>query len=295
MSNILAVGIATLDIINTTNGFPQEDDEVRAISQDIRRGGNATNTLVVLSQLGHRCEWIGCLAVDTSARLITDDLDSYRVTYTHCEKYANGVTPTSYITLNKQNGSRTIVHYRDLPELSSASFNNVPLEKFDWLHFEARNVDETRHMISRAINMEKAIPISVEIEKHRENLQTLFAGADYYFFSKAFATSGSGSEYFSTAEELLLHYRKLIPDAVLICTWGDKGAYALENDQLYYSPAPHVNSVVDTIGAGDTFIAGFIHATLSSNKANNDLSTQLNYACTLAAKKCSTVGFKNLV
>ena len=49
MANILAVGIATIDIINRVNGYPHEDDEIRAISQSIRRGGNATNTLVVLS------------------------------------------------------------------------------------------------------------------------------------------------------------------------------------------------------------------------------------------------------
>ena len=298
MTNILAVGIATIDIINTTERFPQEDDEVRAISQEIRRGGNATNTLVVLSQLGHQCEWIGCMAEDSSARLIGRDLDSYGIAYSHCEKHASGATPTSYITLNRQNGSRTIVHYRNLPELSAASFNKLPLEKFDWIHFEARNVEETRHMISRAINMEKTVPISIEIEKHRENLQALFTDADYYFFSKAFATSGGGKECFSTAEELLRHYRKLIPEAILVCTWGEKGAYALKDNQLYYSPAPQVDLVVDTIGAGDTFIAGFIHATLSKdqsgNQADSDLSARMNYACTLAAKKCAVYGFNNL-
>ena len=62
MARILGVGIATLDIINTVDGYPAEDSEVRAIHQRICRGGNATNTLVVLSQLGHRCAWAGVLA-----------------------------------------------------------------------------------------------------------------------------------------------------------------------------------------------------------------------------------------
>ena len=187
MTNILAVGIATIDIINTTDGFPREDDEVRAVSQETRRGGNATNTLVVLSQLGHQCEWIGCLADDTSAQLIKKDLDEYNVDYSHCEVLENGVTPTSYITLNQQNGSRTIVHYRDLPELSSASFENVSLERFDWIHFEGRNTAETVKMLSQVRNTEKTIPISIEIEKPRDNLETLFGKADIYFFSRAFA------------------------------------------------------------------------------------------------------------
>ena len=59
MAHVLAVGVATLDIINEVESYPPEDGEVRALAQAIRRGGNASNTLVVLSQLGHSCEWAG--------------------------------------------------------------------------------------------------------------------------------------------------------------------------------------------------------------------------------------------
>lgn len=36
---ILAVGIATLYIINTVDGYPAEDQEVRASAQRVARGG----------------------------------------------------------------------------------------------------------------------------------------------------------------------------------------------------------------------------------------------------------------
>ena len=49
MAKILAVGIATLDIINTVDRYPEEDSEIRALSQHQTRGGNATNTLRVES------------------------------------------------------------------------------------------------------------------------------------------------------------------------------------------------------------------------------------------------------
>ena len=51
MSKILGVGIATLDIINRVEHYPGADDEVRALSQVQVRGGNVTNTLVVLAQM----------------------------------------------------------------------------------------------------------------------------------------------------------------------------------------------------------------------------------------------------
>lgn len=68
MSRILAIGIATLDIVNLVADYPPEDSEVRALDQRVSRGGNATNTLVVLSQLGHRCSWGGVLAEDADSR-----------------------------------------------------------------------------------------------------------------------------------------------------------------------------------------------------------------------------------
>ncbi|VAX01070.1 hypothetical protein MNBD_GAMMA19-1040, partial [hydrothermal vent metagenome] len=55
MARVLVVGIATLDIINTVDDYPEEDTEVRASTQVMRRGGNACNTAVVLQQLGHQC------------------------------------------------------------------------------------------------------------------------------------------------------------------------------------------------------------------------------------------------
>ena len=54
MARILGIGIATLDVINIVDEYPREDDEIRANGQRIARGGNVTNTLVVLSQLGHQ-------------------------------------------------------------------------------------------------------------------------------------------------------------------------------------------------------------------------------------------------
>ena len=286
MANILAVGIATLDVINITDGFPNEDDEVRAIAQETRRGGNSTNTLVVLSQLGHQCHWLGSLADDASAKLITRDLDTFGIDFSRCEIHRTGTTPTSYITLNQHNGSRTIVHYRDLPEMSASTFDKFAIDKINWIHFEGRNIQQTQKMLSRLQALKTEIPVSIEIEKPRNQLENLFGLADIYFFSRSFAQH----QKFEDAQSLLQHYAELMPDSLLVCTWGNDGAYALENKQLLYSPAMTVNAI-DTIGAGDTFNAGFIHAQLQGKSTQQSLE----FACELAAKKCTIQGFKGLV
>ena len=78
MATVLAVGIATVDVINVVASYPVEDDEVRALSHSVRRGGNATNTLVVLSQLGHVCEWAGVWVDEPDAEIVRADLDRNR-------------------------------------------------------------------------------------------------------------------------------------------------------------------------------------------------------------------------
>lgn len=286
MAIVLGVGIAAVDIINFTDGFPCEDEEVRAVRQDIRRGGNTANTLVVLSQLGHRCHWLGTLADDMNSQVIRNDFARHNIDFAASELIAQGKTPTSYITLNQRNGSRTIVHYRDLPELSPRAMAQAPLNQVQWVHFEGRNEANTRQMLDDVKQQQPQVPVSIEIEKTRERLDLLYPGADVYFFSRSFARARD----FADAASVLHHYRKLIPDALLVCSWGDKGAYALEADELLYAPAVPVAQVVDTIGAGDTFNAGFIDARLKGD----DALTALQHACALAAKKCAKAGFDNL-
>ena len=76
MARILSIGIATLDIINEVDGYPSEDTEVRALSQRIACGGNAANTLTVLSLLGHRCAFGGVLAAEPNGVRVRQALET---------------------------------------------------------------------------------------------------------------------------------------------------------------------------------------------------------------------------
>ena len=62
MARILAIGTAALDFIFSLDHYPQEDADLHALNLRVDRGGNAANTLVVLSQLGHSCTLAGVLA-----------------------------------------------------------------------------------------------------------------------------------------------------------------------------------------------------------------------------------------
>ena len=184
MSSILAVGIATLDIVNTLASYPREDEEVRALAQSRVRGGNATNTLVILSQLGHHCSWAGVLPREPDSQVVLDDLDRYRVDITAVQRPVSGKLPTSYISLSAETGSRTIVHYRDLPEYDFDVFDALDLSRYDWLHFEGRNIGELGSMLEKA--RQAGVPCSLEAEKPREGIENLFDLPDVLLFSRAY-------------------------------------------------------------------------------------------------------------
>ena len=287
MASVFGVGIATVDIINTVEGYPNEDAEVRAISQHVSRGGNVCNTLTVLSQYKHQCYWSGVTCTDSDAHFILDDLQKNQIDYRYAQHLTRGKAPTSYITLNRSSGTRTIVHYRHLPELSYQFFRTLQIPKCDWFHFEAREIDETRRMIEHIRHIYPEATVSVEIEKARKGLEGIFGLANLYLYSKAFALHSG----FDNPLEFLTHQKNFSPDADLTCTWGEKGATALlANGSIITSAAFSPRQIVDTLGAGDTFNAGIIHARLS----DLDWQKTLSFACQLAGKKCGQIGFENL-
>jgi len=291
MATILGIGVATLDIINTTDGFPNEDSKVRALSQRINRGGNVCNTLTVLNQLGHTCSWCGTLGDDTAALHVRADLDKQHIDISNCHTMINGHTPTSYICLNKLNGSRTIVHYRDLPELTFEHFAQLDLSHVDCCHFEGRNIVQQLKMISHLKQNHPEILISVEIEKPRIDIEQLFSNPDILFFSREYIQYNRhvSADYFLNSPNIA----KLRDHSILVCTWGDQGAWLTSPGEaaIHHQAAINVSNLVDTIGAGDTFIAGFLHQWL----LDKDPQQAVKFATTLASQKCSQSGFDDVV
>lgn len=287
MATILGVGNATLDIVNIVDGYPAEDDEVRAEAQRVYRGGNTANTLVVLSQLGHRCQWAGTLADERDARPILEDFERHRIDSRFAAVAPQGKVPTSYITLNRRNGSRTIVHYRDLPEYRFEDFAEVDLAPLDWVHFEGRNIAAVARMLARVRQERPELPCSLEVEKPRPGIEALFPEVDLLLFSRVFAES-RGAE---TAEAFLERIRGTAGRGHRVCAWGDQGAWALTPEgEMVATPAFPPPRLVDTLGAGDVFNAGIIDMLVRGRP----LPVALEAAARLAGRKCGQEGLDGL-
>lgn len=284
---VLGVGIAALDIVNELATYPAEDSEVRAIAQRRVRGGNCANTLAILAQLGLDCTWAGTLGDDSAAEFIASDLEGRGIDTGRAERIPGGHTPTSYVSLSRASGSRTIVHYRDLPELCARHFDSISLEGLDWIHFEGRNPPETVAMIQRCRRESPETPISLELEKPRPGIDALLDGPDLLLISRVFAQSQG-------AIDPRVYLRGLAGQtsaSLLVVGWGAEGAWLMAGDGApAHCPAHAYGSLLDTLGAGDVLNAGVIEGRLRGLSP----PALVERAVRLAGLKCARQGLDGL-
>ncbi len=287
MPRILLAGVAALDSIHQVPRYPREDEELRALRHITRPGGNAANSASVLAGLGHEVALLSLWGDDDAGRRVERELAGRGVDLRLCRRVAGGTTATSHIVLSRATGSRTIVHVRDLEELELADFARVDLGAIDWIHFEARNVARTARAMAAARAAEAPPAISLEVEKERPEVETLWPAADLIVFSRAFAR-GRG---FDSAPALLHQVRGHAPRARLACAWGDQGAFGLDtNGHAPRARARPPAEIVDTIGAGDVFNAGLIDALARGAT----FAAALERGCALAGAKVGRLGFDGL-
>jgi ketohexokinase len=281
MARILLVGTVTLDLVFGLDHHPEADEEMRAQSLRICRGGNAANSAVVLSRLGHQAEFLGVLAEALETAVIERDFVAHGVAYQHCPQLP-GRPPTSSIYLSA--GNRSIVHYRDLPELAAEYLQGIDLGDYDWLHFEGRNVAALRSMLAHARSRYPSLPISLELEKPRPEIETVFDEADLLLCSRGFAEHYG----YDDPGAFLQWMSSSAARPAVVVAWGQAGAYGRSRDgSMFHGAAVAVRRAVDTLGAGDTFNAGMIDTALRGLQ----LDQALTEACTLAGRKCGVHGF----
>uniref|UniRef100_A0A8U8AXQ5 Uncharacterized protein n=1 Tax=Geospiza parvula TaxID=87175 RepID=A0A8U8AXQ5_GEOPR len=227
---------------------------------------------------------------------IAADFQRRGVDTAHVAWQPRGAVPCACCLVSAASGSRTIVlHDTNLPDVTARDFERVDLSRYRWIHFEARNAAEQGAMLERVERHNRAAPperrvrTSVELEKPREELLPLMGRGQVVFISKDLARHFG----YQSAPEALRGLRGHIqPGATLICAWAEEGADALGPDgQLVHSDAFPPETLVDTLGAGDTFNAAVIFA-LAEGRSLQDA---LTFGCRIAGRKCGIQGFDGIV
>lgn len=236
---ILCVGLVCYDIVNVVENYPVEDTQMRTVEQRRSRGGNASNMCTVLANLNAACEFMGSLPMGPAPDLnyVEEDFQTHQIEHGNCPRHAGFLLPNSCIIVNRQSGSRTILHTNDgLPELTKRDFSHINVEDYNWFHLEGRpNAIDIAEIAKDLKTKAPNIPISLEMEKptraKKDELFLVFPFIDLLFISKECAIS-LGAMNMRDAVHLL---QDLLPDNVsVVCPWGEKGAAAKDpNGHIY--------------------------------------------------------------
>ncbi|XP_070533244.1 ketohexokinase-like isoform X2 [Ptychodera flava] len=216
---ILLVGLACLDIINIMESFPEEDTDSRCREQHWQRGGNASNSSVVLSQLGVKCQYFGTLA----KHRLSENLPELKL-----EDFER-LNPNLYSWIHFEG--------RNIEEvMKMISF----IEKFN-------NEQSAKDRIT----------ISLEMEKPKANVHELIHHGDVVFMSKDYAKyfgHSTAEEAINAFHPKLKKGATLVCAWGDKGAWGSDGS----DGNIYHSQAYPPDQLLDTLGAGDTFNAGVI-------------------------------------
>jgi len=308
---ILCCGLVCVDQVTIVKEYPKEDTDQRSLGQYKVRGGNASNNCTVLSELGFNPTFLGTFSgtkesaskgIDISLEPHAEDssetqfiLRDFARLGIHvsncCPKYPEFGCSMSVILLNSQNGKRTIINTNSgLPELTLADFERVDLSEFDWVHLEGRR---TYLPILQYLARERKVSFSVEVEKVGRGLEKFIPHADLVFISKDVAKAHG----LNSKEEAVAHFVKQVRvGGAVVVPWGSSGACAAirtinEDDMEVYSSSSYPpQKVVDTIGAGDTFIATVVGCMVKKYH----LFTAVNLACQVAGVKVGIQGFEGV-
>jgi ketohexokinase len=277
-------GNVVYDKIIKAPSFPLEDSENRVDTVIDVIGGNVANTLKVLDQASLKCTWYGVLPNNQDGNEIKQQLEGLNTQVNSFPLDSRYSIPTSYIISSLANGSRTVLHHRDMPEYSYDHFLATEYCYTPWLHMEVRNPTEQKQILSHIKERFPTTKIVIEIEKLRPGFEEVVFFADYVVYSKAFVNSIGQSEP--------MHFLKTLTDTnkISFLTWGEEGAGCVVENNITWQSTTKITPI-DSVGAGDVFNAGILLGLI----AERPIADVLKQAVDLATRKCLTDGFEGII
>lgn len=289
----IVLGEALIDLI-------QGPDDAPGVSGwSAHSGGSPLNSAVALANLGADVEFLGRLGEDTMGKQLRAHLESYGVGLEHAVRTTDPTT-LAVVSLDEAGKASYAFHTIGTTSFNWSEGEFPELDRDDWLHFGSigavlepsfavvhRFLSKTPNRKSFDLNVRPSIlPDRDEYVRKIESLLAIVG--DSGGFAKAsdedlaWLTDFKG-EPLETAQALCKRFR--IP--LFLVTLGADGAVAIgPKGELARVPGRKVE-VADTVGAGDTFTAGFLSAW-----DGKDLEAALTRGIGASALVCTRHGAK---
>lgn len=241
-------------------------------------GGNCVNVAVDAKKAGAvAVGYMGVFGNDKQAEHIQEALRDENVDLINCRQiYAPTAQPSVFITADgdrqfaagPKGSAQHLVKLRLTPE----DVQNI--SEYDVLHTGIdANIDQ------ELVTLKSSVKIGYDFSdvKDEEYLAEVLPNVNYAFFSGSEMTDEMAEEF---AKSCLAQG----PDIVIV-TRGGQPALVMSKDAYCYQE-PQLADIVDTMGAGDSFIAGFLVAYTDTH----DLQAAALAASQSAANTCGVSG-----
>ena len=255
------------------------ENEFRNLLNDVKieetvSGGSVANSIVGLSQLGNEVGFIGKIKNDELGQKYEEGLKKEKVNFLYDKKdepIPTGsclilITPDSERTMCTFLGTAGKISDKDIKEKDLKNAEITMLEGYLW------DEGEPKKAFDKAINNSNKVAMSLSdlfcVERHKKHFLELVQNKlDIIFANEQEILSLVNTNSFGDVISFSKRIRKEI-----VITRGDKGAIAINGDQVYEQKAKQNLTITDLTGAGDLFAAGYLHGV--ANKMSIDESLQ---------------------
>jgi len=259
---LIVVGNACVDLFIPPHPPPPPSGVVNIPPIDVQIGGNGANTAIAASRLGVDTALAGVLGDDMFARHVRDGLRAESVD-TSLVETLDGVCGPTTIVVNDDKGERSFVHHagsNDHYRLPPAACR-TPCEIFHFaapellgrfFHDECANAADELRRLAGAISLD-VIDVDLQGRDPVAAHAPLLEAVDMVFPNEEEARAITGRRH---VDDILAYLRDRDIHRVVI-TRGKDGALLCWDGEVT-TIQTRVANVVDTCGAGDNFVAGFL-------------------------------------
>ncbi len=277
---ILGIGNAIVDVIckvddnfitknNLTKSTMKlffDENEFKSLITNLKvektvSGGSVANSIVGLSQLGDKVGFIGKVSDDEFGGKYEEGLKKENVKYFYSKKkeeLPTGtclilVTPDSERTMCTFLGTAGKINENDVSSDAIKNSQLIFLEGYLW------DEGDPKKAFDKAINNANKVAMSLSdlfcVDRHKPHFLNLVRNKiDLTFANEQEITSLIEAKNFDEVINFSKQLNKLV-----VITRGEKGAVAINSNEVVESDVQNNLKIVDLTGAGDLFAAGFLH------------------------------------
>ena len=224
-------------------------------------GGSVANSIVGLSQLGDKVGFIGKVSDDEFGSNYEEGLKKESVEYFYSKKKEELPTGTCLILVTPDSERTMCTFLGTAGKINENDVSSEAIKKSEMIFLEGYLWDEgePKKAFDKAIDNANKVAMSLSdlfcVDRHKPHFLNLVKNKlDITFANEQEITSLIEAKNFDEVISFSKQLNKLV-----IVTRGEKGAVAVNGDEVIESDVQKNLKIIDLTGAGDLFAAGFLH------------------------------------